>query len=92
MTEHYSRIIEELSHHRVPDMGPDFEAGIWSRVSQIESRQLARGRNCLAAIMLVAALSVGVLSGGDEAMANIGPSYLIDGPDYSPATLLHTLP
>mgnify|MGYP005993295065 CR=1 FL=1 len=92
MTEHYSKIIEELSHHRAPEMGPDFEAGIWSRVSQIESRQLARGRNGLAAIMLVAALGVGVMSGGDEAIASSGSSYLSDGPDYSPATLLHVLP
>ena len=72
--------------------GPDFEAGIWSRVSQIESRQLARGRNGLAAIMLVTALSVGMISGGNEAIASSGSSYLSDGPDYSPATLLHVLP
>ena len=78
--------------HRAPDIGPDFEAGIWSRISQFENRQLARGRHGLAAIMLVAALSVGVMSGGDEAIASSGSSYLSDGPDYSPATLLHVLP
>jgi len=91
MTEHYNKIIDELSGHSRPVLGPDFEAGIWSRVSHIESRQLARGRNGLAAIMLVAALSVGVMSGGDKAMASSGSSYLSDGPDYSPATLLHIL-
>ena len=92
MTEKFSKIMEDLGHQRSPDIGPDFEAGIWSRVSQIESRQLARGRNGLAAIMLVTALSVGMISGGNEAIASSGSSYLSDGPDYSPATLLHVLP
>ena len=85
MTDKFSKIIEELGHQRLPGIGPDFEA-------QIESRQLARGRNGLAAIMLVTALSVGVMSGGDEAMASSSSSYLSDGPDYSPATLLHVSP
>ena len=92
MTDKFRKIIEELGHQRLPGIGPDFEAGIWSRVSQIESRQLARGRNGLAAIMLVTALSVGVMSGGDEAIASSSSSYLSDGPDYSPATLLHVSP
>ena len=92
MTEKFSKIMEDLNHNRAPGIGPDFEAGIWSRVSQIESRQLARGRNGLAAIMLVTALSVGVMSGGDEAIAGSSSSYLSDGPDYSPATLLHVSP
>jgi|TARA_R110001606_G_scaffold394346_1_gene565168 hypothetical protein len=92
MTEKFSKIMEDLGHQSSPDIGPDFEAGIWSRVSQIESRQLARGRNGLAAIMLVTALSVGMISGGNEAIASSGSSYLSDGPDYSPATLLHILP
>lgn len=92
MTEQYSKIIEDLRHRGVLEIGTDFEAGVWSRVHQIESRQLARGRNGLAAIMMVTALSVGILSGGSDAIANSRSSHLSDGPDYSPSALLHVLP
>ena len=92
MKEEYSRIIEDLKNRDTFEIHADFEAGVWSRVHRMEDRQLARGRNGLAAIMLVAALSVGVLSGGNEAIASSRSGLLSDGPDYSPSTLLHVLP
>jgi hypothetical protein len=92
MTEKYSKIIEDLRRRGAPDINTDFETGVWSRVSQIENKQLARGRNGLAAIMLVTALSVGMLSGGNDAIASSGSTLLSHSPDYSPAALLHVLP
>lgn len=92
MTEQYSKIIEDLRHRDNVEISADFEAGVWSRVNQIENRQLARGRNGLAAIMLVTALSVGIMSGGNDAIASSRSSFLSDNPDYSPSALLHVLP
>ncbi len=92
MTEQYSNIIEDLKHRGTLEIGTDFEAGVWSRVHQIENRQLARARNGLVAIMLITALSVGILSGGNDAIASSRSSHLSDSPDYSPSALLHVLP
>ena len=83
---------QTLRHRSTLEISTDFEAGVWSRVHQIENRQLARGRNGLAAIMLVTALSVGILSGSNDAIASSRSNHLSDGPDYSPSTLLHVLP
>ncbi|WP_430427736.1 hypothetical protein [Parasphingorhabdus sp.] len=92
MTEDFENIIGKIGGRDVPDVGPDFETGVWSRVSQIDRKRLSKGRNGLAAVMLVAALGAGVLSGGEVAMANSGSDFLSDGSDYSPASLLQVLP
>jgi hypothetical protein len=89
MTERYEEIINDLHAKSAGEIGPDFEQGVWSRISTLESKQLARGRNGLAAVMLIVALSAGMMTGEQEAFAKNHSNLLSGGVDYSPASLLH---
>ena len=82
-------IIDRLSGQELPGVEADFEQGIWSHVSAIEQKQLVRGRNAVAAGMLIAALGTGMVTGEQNAYANNSVNMLSGGSDYSPATLLH---
>lgn len=92
MISQYEKTLEDLSQTNAGDIGPDFEHDVWSRVSQIESTRLARGKNGLAAVMLIAALSAGMMTGEQEAFAHDKPDVLSGGSDYSPASLLKVSP
>jgi len=92
MTTRYEEIMDILGDQKPPGIGPDFEQGIWSRVSAIEKKQLARGRNGVAAVMLIAALGAGMMTGEQKAFASNSPNILSGGTDYSPASLLHVSP
>lgn len=92
MTERYEKIIDDLASQSAGDIAQDFEQGVWSRISATEKGQLARGRNGLSAVMLIAALGAGLMTGEKEALANSSPNVLSDGADYSPASLLKVIP
>ena len=92
MTARLDKIIDSLGDQNQVEVGPGFERGIWSHVSAIEKKQLARGRNGVAAVMLIAALGAGMVSGEQKAYANDSTNILSGGSDYSPATLLHVTP
>ena len=89
MTAILDEIIDNLSDQNLAEVEPDFERGIWLHVSAIEKKQLARGRNGVAAVMLLAALGAGMVTGEQKAYANDSASILSGGSDYSQATLLH---
>ena len=92
MTTQYEQIIDDVADQEAGSMSTDFEQGVWSRVSQIESARLSRGKNGLAAIMLIVALSAGLMTGEQEAYAKDSPNVLSGGADYSPASLLKVSP
>lgn len=92
MTEHYEKIIDDLVRQSTGDIDMTFEQSVWSRISAIDRRQLARGRNGLAGAMLIVALSAGLMTGEQEAFANSNPNVLSGGADYSPASLLRVSP
>lgn len=92
MTTQYEQIIDDLVDQETGNMSVDFEQGVWSRVSQIENVRLSRGKNGLAAIMLIVALSAGLMTGEQEAYAQNSPNVLSGGADYSPASLLKVSP
>ncbi|VAV88112.1 hypothetical protein MNBD_ALPHA04-1307 [hydrothermal vent metagenome] len=89
MTARFDEIIDGLSDQELAKIEPDFEQGIWSHVAAIEQKQSARGRNGVAAVMLIVALGAGILTGGQKAYASDDTDILSGGADYSPATLLH---
>ena len=92
MTDQYEKALEDLGQSNAGDIGIDFEQGVWSRVSQIENARLSRGKNGLAAVMLIVALSAGLMTGEQEAYAQNSPNVLSGGTDYSPASLLKVIP
>lgn len=92
MTERYEKIIDDLASQNTGDIVQDFEQGVWSRISATEQSKLARGRNGLAAMMLIAALSAGLMTGEQEVFASSSVNVLSGGGDYSPASLLKVGP
>lgn len=92
MTGQYENALDELRNQNAGDIGIDFESEVWSRVSQMKNQRLARSKNGLAAIMLIAALGGGMLTGQQQAIASPGLDALSGGADYSPASLLRVAP
>lgn len=88
MTERYQKIIDDLASQSAGDIAQDFEQGVWSRISATEKSQLARGRNGLTAVVLITALSAGLMTGEQEVFASSSANVLSGGADYSPASLL----
>ncbi len=89
MTARLDEIIDSLSDQELAKVEPGFEQRIWSHVAVIEKKQSARGRNGVAAVMLIVALGAGIMTGGQKAYASNGTDIFGGGADYSPATLLH---
>jgi len=89
MTSNLDNILHKLGEDAAQPLSSNFANGLWSRIGEIQERKSALRSNALAMVMFVVAVGAGVGAAEKPALAQSSATNLADGPDYSPAALLH---
>lgn len=89
MTSNLDHILNTLKADALQPMPDDFSSSLWSRIGGIQERRGVYKSNALAGVMLLVAVGTGFGTTERPAAAQVSFGSLIDGPDYSPSSLLN---